>query len=122
MIYINLDKVGVCTSSVCALHCMLMPFVLVNAGSLGVLAFLGNPILEWLVLAMVLLVGMVAILPSFMKHRKAYVLVLFFSGLLLIINAEFVELMGAKVSLSGIGGALMAYAHYENLKLRTSRL
>lgn len=121
MISINLDKVGVCTSSVCAVHCVLMPLVLVNAGSLGALAFLGNPILEWLILAVVLLVGAVAILPSFFKYRKVYVLVLFLAGLLLIINAEFVELIGSKISLAAAGGLLMAYAHYENLKLKTSR-
>ena len=115
---VSLDKIGVCTSGACAVHCALMPLVLVNAGSLGVFTFFENEILEWLVLATAVLVGALAIIPSFIRHRRTYVLILFMAGLLLIINSEFVELLGSKITLSTMGGALMAYAHYENLKFR----
>lgn len=117
---ISLDKVGVCSSSACAVHCAVMLLVVVNAGTLGVFAFLETALLEWVVLAIALLVGALAIIPSFLKHRKEYILILFFTGVLLIINSEFVELIASKIFLSTLGGALMAYAHYGNLKLRAT--
>lgn len=117
----NLDKIGVCVSSACAVHCMAVPLILVYSTSLGIFAFLNDPFIEMIILSIALLIGAFAIIPSLIKHRKPYVLVLFLAGVLLIANSEMVPVLWYKLVFSTAGGALMAYAHFENLKLKSSR-
>lgn len=118
MIPINLDKAGICASGFCAVHCSITPLVLLNAGHLKLFSLLHNPILEWLLFSIAVLMGAMAILPALLKHKKTYVLVLFLSGLFLVIQSELIQLIAPKILFSLLGGTLMAYAHFENLKLK----
>ena len=115
---IDLDKVGMCVSSACAVHCTVMPLIFIYSSTLGVFSFIESPVVEVLILAATVLVGGISLIPTAIRYRQFYMLVLFISGILLVINSEVTAEVWSKITLSVAGGLLMAYAHFENLKLK----
>ena len=114
----SLDQLGIVLSSACAVHCVLMPFVL------GAIAYAGY---GWLAseateVALVLSAALVAIaslVPSYRKHRNPGALALFGAGIALIFASRAI-LPGHGWELAiamGIGGTMIALAHYRNHRL-----
>ncbi len=118
---LNLDKIGVCASALCALHCAVTPVLFVLVGSLGALSFLENEFLETLLIGTTLVIGCISIGIAYIKHRKHHIAWLFVSGLLLLLGAEMATLLWVSVSSSIIGGLLIACAHVQNLKFKAQK-
>src|SRR5690554_6339131 len=67
----SLDKTGMWVTTLCALHCLLLP-VIVPMLSLVGLSFLGEELLERVILGTSLLIGLVALSAGVRQHFKFY--------------------------------------------------
>ena len=115
--FISLDKIGMCASAVCAVHCLLIPFFLIF-GLEGMLWWIDNEWVELLIISITVSVGSVSFILGYRKHRQHFVPVLFVAGLLLIVNGEAVSQEWLGATLSILGAVILIYAHFNNLQLR----
>lgn len=113
-----LDRVGMAISSACAVHCVVMPFVV------GYLTYLGHGWVasestELLLVGSAFLVALGSLLPSYVKHRNPAALALFALGLGLIAALHFTGLNHGVAfgAVMAIGGAMIAGAHWWNHRL-----
>lgn len=110
-----LDKIGICTSAVCMVHCLSIPLFLIFGFDTLLIAF-DQEWIEWIIIASALVIGLLSFIGGFLRHRQHFVPVLFVAGFLLIINGESVAHSWLSVSLSIAGALVIAYAHLQNLK------
>ena len=73
-------------SSVCLLHCLMMPFVILLLPAFS--AFFTDT-LETILLLSVIPVSFYAFIPTWNKHRNVLLAVMFISGLVLVLFAQF---------------------------------
>lgn len=114
----RLDRIGMILSSTCALHCVLMPFVV------GYLTYLGHgwvasDSIEILLAGSVILVAIGSLLPSYLQHRNLMPIGLFTLGLGLIVAmrlAGFEDGIALGVAMA-LGGTFIVLAHWQNHKL-----
>jgi hypothetical protein len=67
---LKLDKAGMTASVLCAIHCAIVPILITSLPLMG-LGFLANPMLEWSMISLALLIGVHAIgLSYFRTHHK----------------------------------------------------
>ncbi len=111
------DKLGICASLVCMIHCILVPFLLI-IGFDSLLYLFDQEWIEIGLLSSSLIIGMFSFLRGYILHRKHFVPVLFLAGFLLLVNGEAVSSLGLAISLSVIGALIIIYAHFQNLKLK----
>ncbi len=101
-----LNKVGATASFVCAIHCLAMPFVfaLLPAAT----TFLKDERIEWGIIGFTVLVGMLSLLPSYIRHHKQIrPLALFIFGLGIILGVKMLIEEGGHLETPGmILGAL----------------
>lgn len=116
------DRIGATASFLCAIHCALMPFVLVLLPLVG-LEFLADPRFERGFVLFACALALVALVRGFRRHQKPLPLLLAIPGLaLLLLGVTYAE--GYSVMLHSVmvtsGGLLLASAHFINLR-RDSR-
>jgi len=111
-----LDRIGITATSLCALHCILLPVLLPALPLLG-LSFLADHEWEHVFLLITALLGTVALLSGFKKyHRKIYPFYLLFLGIVIYwIKHDFSE--DIQPYFIVIGASLIVAAHLINLKL-----
>ena len=107
------DTLGMCTSMLCAVHCLAIPFLMV-AGAESLLFFIDSEWMEWALLLSALVIGLFAFISGVIKHKKHFFLVLFIAGFLLLITGESVEGMWLGSLISAGGALVIIYAHYFN--------
>lgn len=113
---ISLDVIGFTGSFLCAVHCLALP-LLVSFGLLGHLHLHQTPTWEWLLFVALLGVAIASLLSSFRNtHQNLTPVVMGFAGLLLILIGE-INHQHVSHFLSGIGGLLLASAHFLNWSL-----
>jgi len=114
-----LDRIGITATSLCALHCILLPVLLPALPLLG-LSFLADHEWEHVFLLVTALLGTVALFSGFKKyHRKIYPFYLLFLGIVIYwIKHDFSEDIQAYFIV--IGASLIVAAHLINLKLCNS--
>lgn len=66
--YHNSSKVGIVLSFLCAIHCMMMPIIMISFPFLNT-GFLHNPILEWSVLGSLIFLGVFSLDHYKKKHH-----------------------------------------------------
>ncbi len=110
-----LDKIGICTSVVCLLHCLSIPVFLLF-GMDVVLRSINQEWVEWTIIGLALVIGIVSFLGGFITHRQHYVPVLYVAGFLLLVNGEAVVTTWVSLTLTIAGSMVIAYAHVQNLK------
>ena len=111
------DKLGICASVACLVHCLIVPFLLI----IGFDVTLYSLDQEWIEMGFIfssLLIGIYAFIKGFLSHRQHFVPVLFLAGFLLLVNGEKVANTLLAVILSVIGALIIVYAHFQNLKLK----
>ncbi len=117
----RLDKAGTTNSIACAIHCAVSPLVLpllpLTAGRLV------GPTLEWLFVAMSLVVGVASLTHSYrVVHRDWRAMFLFIAGFAALMSVRVFELPGALEPIGVFGAAAMIVsAHVLNLRLGRSR-
>ncbi len=113
----SLDKLGMCTSVICMVHCLSIPLFLIF-GFDSTLRLVDQEWVEWVIIACALVIGIFSFVGGFLSHRQHFVPVLFVAGFLLIVNGESVDHMWLSGGLSISGALVIAYAHIQNLKWR----
>jgi len=125
------DKLGACVSGLCAVHCALLPLVLVALPAWSS-SLLASPVWEWTVLALSAAIGCVAFGDGRRQHGSNAPLVRFLGGMTLFLAARAVAQMSggccadhapawsraAVASLSVAGGVGVVCAHMLNVRLR----
>jgi hypothetical protein len=117
---INWDKIGIYISSLCVIHCIATPFLLVF-GMDSLIAYVENPIIEILLLLPIVAIGFFSFYKGFLHHRQHFLPVLFLSGFILLWCSESIENEMLTVAVSVMGGCIIVYAHYFNMILNRSK-
>lgn len=112
---INSDKIGICVSFFCLVHCLSIPLFLLF-GFDSILRFIDQEWLEWSIIIFALCIGVVSFLGGFMAHKQHFISVLFVAGFLLLVNGESITNTLTSISLSISGVLVIIYAHVQNLK------
>jgi len=119
--YINLDKLGILLSSLCAIHCVLTPLVILSVPMLA-RYYLAHPYFHALMAVLILPVGLLAFWSGYKHHHKMKVFALGIPGLLVIsLVPVFVHNFGFyysfpldETTLMVLGSALLIGAHWLN--------
>ena len=114
-----LDRIGITATSLCALHCILLPVLLPALPLLG-LSFLADHAWEHTFLLITAILGSVALFSGFKKyHRRLFPFYLLFLGVgTYWIKHDFSEAIQPYFII--IGASLIVAAHIINLKLCNS--
>ena len=117
--YILLDRIGIAATSLCALHCILLPVLLPALPLLG-LSFLADHTWEHIFLLLTALLGTIALFSGFRKyHRKLYPFYLLYLGVAIYwLKHDFSPSLEPLFIIAGAG--LIVAAHFINLKLCNS--
>ena len=114
-----LDKIGITATSLCALHCILLPVLLPALPLLG-LSFLADHVWEHVFLILTAILGTIALFSGFKRyHRRLYPFYLLFLGVTVYWqkhdfspeNHPYIIFLGA---------SLIVAAHLLNIKLCNS--
>lgn len=113
----KLDAVGFTASTLCAVHCALMPFVITFLPLIG-LEFLAEGWVEISITAFSIIVGISSLIPSYRKyHQNKKPLIILIIGFVLIFGAHFLGFHELEPILVPLGGFCIAASHYFNWKL-----
>ncbi len=114
-----LDRLGITATSLCALHCILLPVILPVLPLLG-LSFLADHAWEHVFLIITGILGSIAMLSGFKKyHRRLYPLYLLLIGLTVYwMKHDFSE--AVQPFMIAIGASCIVAAHLINIKLCNS--
>lgn len=114
-----LDRVGATASLLCAVHCMLLPFVLALLPLIG-LEFLAGHTFERIFVACAAALASASILVAYRRHRHPQALFLMIPGIALLVLGVAIDI-NAHVVIHTVsvvtGGLLVASAHVTNLVL-----
>lgn len=117
------DAMGVGASSLCAIHCMLMPFVVACLPMFG-LQFMHHDDVHPFLAGFVVFFGITSIVPGYRKHKECAILMSMAVGLALVLLATFViePTLGGQWEMLVItaGNFLVVLAHVRNQKLLNS--
>lgn len=123
-LHLYLDVLGIGASSLCVIHCLLMPLVL--ALPMCGIQFLHDGAVHPFLAGFVVMFGLTSILPGYRKHRECATLMAMALGLSLVLLATFViePALGEHWEMLVItaGNFLIVSAHIRNqLKLSSLR-
>jgi hypothetical protein len=111
---VSLDLVGFSASALCAIHCMVLP-ILIMAGTIGGFGLAHNHTLENIILALSAVIGLVSLVPAFInQHRKIFPLLIFAGGLTIILISRFIEGGFWEMITTTTGACLVATSHFVN--------
>jgi len=113
------DKFSIGLSILCAVHCLLLPLLLVALPSLGALQLQNEAFHTWMLLA-VIPISIYALTMGCKKHQRYQLLYWGFSGLLLMVLAViFGHDIGGEAGekiLTLLGAIFVVIAHWKNFK------
>ena len=111
------DRIGIVASSACAVHCAVLPFAVAALPFVG-LQHLGDERLEWTMVLLTAVVGLVGHARAYrFNHRHLAPALIFIAGLLLVVGARlFLETHRLGPWALVIGGGLAAASHWANLR------
>lgn len=130
---LKLDLIGFSASALCAIHCALMPFLLIALPLIG-FGFVTNPMFEFSFIFVSLIIGIFTFKHGFLNHHKRfYPIGLFMTGFLLIVLSHFLlsphshdinknsisEFSEENLSwiFAPVGALIIAVSHFINRKL-----
>ena len=112
----RLDHIGVTASTLCAVHCALVPILFTSLPLLG-LGFLANVWIEWGMIVLALFIGVYSIGLSYLRiHRQLLPLALLVAGFVTIMLGHAFAIGWAEAVIVPVGGLLIATAHFVNYK------
>lgn len=114
--YSKLDHIGMTASTLCALHCAVVPLMLTFLPLTG-FGFLTHPLFEWGMIILALLLGVSSIFMAYFRtHRRALPLLLLLAGFGLIILGHMYLRGWMEAIVVPAGGLTIALAHFLNYK------
>lgn len=117
-----LDRAGMLTSALCAVHC------LASALAMGLLTAMGaaglvDPMVEQVFLGLAVLLGLGSLLPATRRHRSPAPLLWFSAGLLFLLGLRAFAGEGLGEALVvAAGAAAVIRAHWRNTRLLAQRV
>jgi hydrogenase/urease accessory protein HupE len=112
---INWDGLGIATSLVCAIHCIVLPLVLTSLPLFGI-NIVHNRVFEWGMIALAFCIGVYALLHGYKTHHKNSLPVwLFSAGFILLATKQF--FVDAESYFVVPAVILIISAHYYNYTL-----
>jgi hypothetical protein len=115
-IFPQLDRIGITASTICAIHCAVVPLLFTSLPLVG-LGFLALPWIEWGMIVFALMIGVYSIGLSYLRtHRRPLPLMLLLAGFGIIMLGH--TFLGGPVEglVVPIGGLMIALAHFVNYK------
>jgi hypothetical protein len=116
----SLDNLGMAASTICLIHCLLMPFVIAMLPVLG-WQCLESKSAHHILAFFVFCFALFAIVPGYMKHKRSQILLSMIAGLSLVLIATFVcgPLLPESLELPLItaGNLILVATHWQNRKL-----
>ena len=113
---IGLDNIGMTASTLCAIHCAIVPLVFTSLPLIG-LGFLANAWVEWGMIILALFIGISSIgLSYFRAHHRLLPLILLVSGFIIIIAGHTLISAWFEAIVVPLGGLTIAAAHFINYK------
>jgi len=109
----NLDFLGMILSLACAVHCALVPIVLMFGAFTG-LHFLADPAIEHTVIIGSIIVAGASLIPHYFHHRKKKVLIVATTGFALIFIGHSLGLAWLHTLFMISGGLAIAFSHLLN--------
>jgi hypothetical protein len=110
-----LDKTGMWTSALCAIHCMAVP-ALVSMSAFSHWTFLHDERLEGVALVVGAILAISSLLPAYSKHHKNLLpIVVLLAGLILLALSRFLVNVSESIMTSS-GATLVASAHFLNYR------
>lgn len=114
---VSWDLVGISTSTLCAIHCLVFP-VLVMLGSISGYGIVHNHRIENVIIAISAVIGLSSLIPSWLSHhRKSTPLYVMAAGFVLIVFSRLTVSNQLETFLTTLGASALAFAHYLNWKL-----
>ncbi|HYW49914.1 MAG TPA: MerC domain-containing protein [Gemmatimonadaceae bacterium] len=109
----SLDVAGATASFACALHCAIVAMLL---GVLPAASMLAASWIEWAFLAASTVIGLMALVPGYRRHREATPLLLFVAGLAMLIGMRALALPPsfAEMALMLVAASCLILAHWKN--------
>ena len=118
-----LDKIGICVSGLCLVHCLMTPLVLVLFPSFKI-AFFDNEAFHQIFALIVVSSVLMAVYPQCTKHGHKDIITWAISGVLLILTGIFLGHDFGEVIehiLTILGSIFLIIAHSKNMKVRHGR-
>lgn len=121
MLKVNLDKVGFTASTVCAIHCLIMPFILALLPYIG-MSFFASSSFEWFIVIISFLIASTSLCFGYKLHKKSNPLMLAGIGFSVIIATRLFVFLTDKEDFKAaiflcVGGLFVAISHFVNHKL-----
>lgn len=119
---INLDKLGVSLSTICLIHCLILPAFIIFFPIIS-LSFLMSEIIEWIFLFLSIVVALSSLCLGYKKHRsKKSLMILGFGFIFLFLSkySNFNELNIIHNIFVLVGALCIIVAHLINSKLCNS--
>lgn len=111
---LHLDSAGFFASLACALHCALLPLLLLALPHTP-LHILHEPVAEFLMVGGSFGLSLKALSNGFGKHKRKGVLVAMLAGFgIILFGLTAAQSQGAEMLATGSGGVLVALGHYLN--------
>jgi uncharacterized membrane protein YoaK (UPF0700 family) len=112
---INWDAFGIAASVACAIHCAVLPLILISLPLFGI-NIIENQGFEFLMIALAFVVGVYSLYHGRKKHHHSYYpMVLFAAGISLLFIKSILHSHSLMLLLPAV--SLVVIAHYLNYKL-----
>jgi len=112
----KIDHIGMTASTLCAIHCAIVPTLLTFLPLTG-LGFLATPLFEWGMIILALLLGVSSIFLSYIRtHRRALPLLLLVTGFAMVVLGHIYLRGWIEAVIVPLGGLTIAAAHFVNFK------
>ncbi|PWT99010.1 MAG: hypothetical protein C5B53_05930 [Candidatus Melainabacteria bacterium] len=116
----SFDNLGMAASTLCLIHCLLMPFVITMLPIVG-WQCLESKHAHHILAAFVFAFAIFAIVPGYLKHRRTSILISTIVGLSLVLIATFlangVLPESLELPLITVGNLILVATHWQNRKL-----
>lgn len=118
----SLDNLGMAASTICLIHCLAMPVIITILPIMG-WQFLESKNAHYVLACFVFAFALFAIVPGYIKHKRASIFWCMIAGLSLVLTATFVcgRLLPETIELPLItaGNLILVATHWQNRKLST---
>ncbi|MEW6737141.1 MAG: MerC domain-containing protein [Acidobacteriota bacterium] len=114
----KIDRIGILTTSICAIHCAITPFIAGFFSLLGI-GSLVDERLEWALCCFSIVLGIFSLWPSFIRlHRRVLPGLLFTIGIVIIVGFRLSSEENFKLEVGSVvvGALLISTAHLLNRK------
>jgi hypothetical protein len=114
----NYDKFGMSVSTICLIHCLVLPVIVAIAPFVAFLSCFENPIVEYILRLLAVVNAGFSVMIGFKAHKNYFVSAMFL-GAILIFTISFLahDFIHKHTWIGLIGSVLAFFAHNYNRKL-----